>query len=101
MQTKDMYYRGISHALLTITRDEGVRGLYKGLGTTLMVSSPNLIHNKSIYVFIQSFLDYVTFSHGSWRGFKKVAFWKSLVVKENQAVVKSHTNLHGQCGVFQ
>jgi hypothetical protein len=37
-----MYYRGISHALLTITRDEGLRGLYKGLGTTLMVSSPNL-----------------------------------------------------------
>lgn len=49
MQTKDMYYRGISHALLTITRDEGVRGLYKGLGTTLMVSSPNLnlrLHTK-------------------------------------------------------
>lgn len=47
-----MYYRGISHALLTITRDEGVRGLYKGLGTTLMVSSPNLIYNKSIYLFM-------------------------------------------------
>lgn len=53
----------------------------------------------SIYVFIQSFLDYVTSSHGSWRGFKKVVFWKPLVVKEKQAVVKSRTNLHGQCGV--
>lgn len=28
-----------------------------------------------------------------------MAFWKPLVVKEKQAVVKSRTNLHGQCGV--
>jgi hypothetical protein len=38
VQTKDMYYRGITHALLTISREEGLRGLYKGLGPTLMVS---------------------------------------------------------------
>jgi hypothetical protein len=38
VQTKDMYYRGITHALLTISQEEGLRGLYKGLGPTLMVS---------------------------------------------------------------
>lgn len=36
-QTKDMYYKGITHALITITKDEGFWGLYKGMGTTLMV----------------------------------------------------------------
>ncbi|CAN6442878.1 unnamed protein product [Victoria cruziana] len=38
-QTNVMYYRGISHALYTICRDEGIRGLYKGMGATLLVSS--------------------------------------------------------------
>lgn len=38
LQTNVMYYKGISHALATIARDEGLRGLYKGMGATLMVS---------------------------------------------------------------
>lgn len=37
LQTNTAYYRGISHALYAICRDEGVRGLYKGLGATLLV----------------------------------------------------------------
>ncbi len=28
-QTKAQYYRGISHAVSTIVRDEGLRGLYR------------------------------------------------------------------------
>lgn len=32
-----LYYRGIWHALRTITHEEGVLGLYKGLGATLLV----------------------------------------------------------------
>lgn len=48
-----MYYRGITHALLTITRDEGYRGLYKGMGTTLMVQSLNHPYTVfSLYVAI-------------------------------------------------
>ncbi|XP_064983928.1 uncharacterized protein LOC108951345 [Musa acuminata AAA Group] len=38
VQTNAMYYRGISHALYAICRGEGMRGLYKGLGPTLLVS---------------------------------------------------------------
>ena len=38
LQTNVMYYKGIGHALATIARDEGFRGLYKGMGATLMVS---------------------------------------------------------------
>ncbi|CAL9057715.1 unnamed protein product [Musa banksii] len=37
VQTNAMSYRGISHALYAICRDEGMRGLYKGLGPTLLV----------------------------------------------------------------
>uniref|UniRef100_K3ZMG4 ADP/ATP translocase n=1 Tax=Setaria italica TaxID=4555 RepID=K3ZMG4_SETIT len=36
-QTNIAYYRGISHALFAICRDEDFRGLYKGLGATLLV----------------------------------------------------------------
>lgn len=32
-----MYYRGIWHALRTISCEEGIFGLYKGLGATLLV----------------------------------------------------------------
>ncbi|MFS7989868.1 putative mitochondrial carrier domain superfamily [Helianthus anomalus] len=35
-----IYYRGISHALRTISREEGIFSLYKGLGACLLVSFP-------------------------------------------------------------
>lgn len=35
-QTTESYYRGIGHALRTIVQDEGLRGLYRGLGPTLL-----------------------------------------------------------------
>lgn len=37
MQTSVIYYRGIWHALRTISKEEGVFGLYKGLRATLLV----------------------------------------------------------------
>ena len=37
LQRNERYYKGIAHALQTIHRDEGLRGLYKGMGTTLLV----------------------------------------------------------------
>lgn len=37
LQTNVMYYRGIWHALCTISKEEGASGLYKGLGATLLV----------------------------------------------------------------
>ena len=35
-QTGARYYHGIAHALATIVREEGARGLYRGLGATLL-----------------------------------------------------------------
>eukprot|EP00899_Mesostigma_viride_P024291 jgi/Mesvir1/5046/Mv02247-RA.1 len=48
-QTTLIYYKGIRHALATIVRDEGLRGLYKGLGATLVGVGPNLAINFSVY----------------------------------------------------
>ncbi|KAJ0984048.1 hypothetical protein J5N97_002404 [Dioscorea zingiberensis] len=48
-QTKNVYYRGMSHALYAICRDEGVRGLYKGLGATLLGVGPSLAISFSVY----------------------------------------------------
>ncbi|XP_024383346.1 uncharacterized protein [Physcomitrium patens] len=53
-QTKDMYYKGITHALITITKDEGFWGLYKGMGTTLMGVGPNIAINFCVYETLKS-----------------------------------------------
>lgn len=37
LQKTTRYYNGIFHAVSTICIDEGVKGLYKGLGATLLV----------------------------------------------------------------
>nr|GMC94227.1 mitochondrial substrate carrier family protein B-like [Ipomoea batatas] len=48
-QTSVIYYRGIWHALRTIRREEGARGLYKGLGATLLGVGPNLAISFAVY----------------------------------------------------
>ena len=48
IQTNVMYYRGITHALYTICRDEGIKGLYKGLGPTLLVSMAYIVYTTII-----------------------------------------------------
>ncbi|KAG6547017.1 hypothetical protein Mapa_011634 [Marchantia paleacea] len=53
-QTNSMYYTGISHALTTIYKEEGVRGLYKGLGPTLMGVGPNIAINFCVYETLKS-----------------------------------------------
>ncbi|KAL5567608.1 hypothetical protein UlMin_025571 [Ulmus minor] len=54
-QTNIIYYRGIAHALQTIRREEGVRGLYKGLGATLLGVGPNIAISFSAYEMLRSF----------------------------------------------
>ncbi|KAG8644994.1 hypothetical protein MANES_10G022000v8 [Manihot esculenta] len=54
-QTNVIYYRGILHALRTISREEGVRGLYKGLGATLLGVGPNIAISFSAYETLRSF----------------------------------------------
>lgn len=49
-----MYYRGISHALCAICKDEGVRGLYKGLGATLLGVGPSIAISFSVYETLRS-----------------------------------------------
>ena len=41
-QTGARYYHGIAHALATIVREEGARGLYRGLGATLLQARSRL-----------------------------------------------------------
>ena len=48
-QTTHTYYKGISHALSAIIRDEGMRGLYRGLGATLTQVAPSLAINYAAY----------------------------------------------------
>ncbi|KAK1298316.1 Mitochondrial adenine nucleotide transporter ADNT1 [Acorus calamus] len=53
-ETKEMYYRGISQTLYTIWRDEGIRGLYKGLGATLLGVGPSIAISFSVYETLRS-----------------------------------------------
>ncbi|GAA0167877.1 mitochondrial carrier protein [Lithospermum erythrorhizon] len=53
-QTNAIYYRGIWHALQTICRDEGVWGLYKGLGATLLGVGPSIAISFSVYESLRS-----------------------------------------------
>ncbi|KAG6763717.1 hypothetical protein POTOM_031154 [Populus tomentosa] len=54
-QTNMIYYRGIWHALQTISREEGVFGLYKGLGATLLGVGPSIAISFSVYESLRSF----------------------------------------------
>lgn len=49
----ELYYRGIGHCLYRIGVDEGLLGLYKGLGVTLLVQIPNLAISYSMYGFLR------------------------------------------------
>ncbi|GER57241.1 mitochondrial carrier protein [Striga asiatica] len=48
-QRNAIYYKGISHALRTICRDEGFLGLYKGMGATLLGVGPSIAISFSVY----------------------------------------------------
>ncbi|KAK2968577.1 hypothetical protein RJ640_009405 [Escallonia rubra] len=54
-QRNVIYYRGIWHALRTISREEGIFGLYKGLGATLLGVGPNLAISFSVYDTVRSY----------------------------------------------
>lgn len=53
-QTTSHYYTGISHALRTIVKDEGVFGLYRGLRATLLQVAPSLAINYCAYETLRS-----------------------------------------------
>ncbi|KAI4384505.1 hypothetical protein MLD38_002651 [Melastoma candidum] len=54
-QTNIVYYRGIWHTFQTITREEGLLGLYKGLGATLLGVGPSIAISFSVYEMLRSF----------------------------------------------
>ncbi|XVF83785.1 hypothetical protein PTKIN_Ptkin16aG0520200 [Pterospermum kingtungense] len=54
-QTNVTYYRGIGHALQTICKEEGVLGLYKGLGATLLGVGPSIAISFSVYESLRTF----------------------------------------------
>lgn len=54
-QRCNIYYRGISHALYSICKEEGAKGLYKGLGPTLMGVGPSLAISFSVYETLRSY----------------------------------------------
>ena len=51
--SSSVYYRGILHCLYRIVADEGLLGIYKGLGVTLLVQVPNLAISYSMYGFLR------------------------------------------------
>lgn len=53
-QRNEKYYKGIIHALQTIVRDEGAKGLYKGMGATLLGVGPNIAINFCVYETLKS-----------------------------------------------
>ncbi|GMH44368.1 hypothetical protein BSKO_12302 [Bryopsis sp. KO-2023] len=55
VQTTSMYYQGIRNSLQTIIADEGIRGLYKGLGGSLLQVGPNLAINYCAYETLRSY----------------------------------------------
>lgn len=54
MQKTTRYYKGIFHAVSTICRDEGVKGLYKGLGATLLGVGPSIAISFTVYESLRS-----------------------------------------------
>ncbi|KAI3772698.1 hypothetical protein L6452_03890 [Arctium lappa] len=54
-QRSTIYYQGIRHALSTICREEGVFGLYKGLGATLLGVGPSIAISFSVYESLRSY----------------------------------------------
>lgn len=54
-QTTSHYYNGIWHALSTIVREEGMFGLYRGLGATLTQVGPSLAMNYCAYETLRSY----------------------------------------------
>ncbi|XP_010534553.1 PREDICTED: mitochondrial substrate carrier family protein B isoform X2 [Tarenaya hassleriana] len=54
-QTNIMYYNGIWHALRTISSEEGILGLYKGLGATLLGVGPSIAISFSVYETLRSY----------------------------------------------
>nr|VDC62705.1 unnamed protein product [Brassica rapa] len=54
-QTKVIYYTGIWNTLRTISTDEGILGLYKGLGTTLVGVGPSIAISFSAYESLRSY----------------------------------------------
>ncbi|KAF0700446.1 Aste57867_9030 [Aphanomyces stellatus] len=53
---KDIRYRGISHAFHRIRAEEGTRGLYRGLSTTLLVTVPNMAINFTVFESLKDML---------------------------------------------
>lgn len=55
-QVTDQYYQGILSTMRTVVRDEGVRGLYRGLGATLGQVAPALAVNYAAYESLRAYI---------------------------------------------
>jgi solute carrier family 25 phosphate transporter 23/24/25/41 len=54
-QRNAIYYQGIEHTFRTICREEGILGLYKGLGATLLGVGPSLAISFAAYETFKTF----------------------------------------------
>jgi len=64
-QTLETKYRGMFHCLWVTAKEEGIFGLYKGLGVSMMGIAPYAALNLASYDGIQSFLR-SNYSHIPW-----------------------------------
>ncbi|CAH0489834.1 unnamed protein product [Peronospora farinosa] len=79
----DIRYTGIRHAVQRISAEEGMMGLYRGMGATLMVTVPNLAINFTLY---ESLKEYA-------RSLRRSQTLPGLTPVEREQAVERHSDM--------
>ncbi|CAI5736782.1 unnamed protein product [Hyaloperonospora brassicae] len=80
----DVRYTGIHHAVRRISAEEGVLGLYRGMGATLLVTVPNLAINFTLYESLKNYA----------RSFRRSQKVSGLTGVDRKNAADKHDNTH-------